>query len=115
MFIDISGNIGPAFVLTIIAGLATGIGSAIAYFIKKPRMIYLSFSLGFSAGVMIYVSFVELLPQALENVGEILGISAFFIGVIFIGIIDMLIPKRKTLIISSYPLRLLEFERMLFL
>ena len=46
MFIDISGNIGPAFVLTIIAGLSTGIGSAIAYFIKKPRMIYLSFSLG---------------------------------------------------------------------
>ena len=92
---DISGNIGFAFVLTIIAGLSTGIGSAIAYFIKKPRMIYLSFSLGFSAGVMIYVSFVELLPQALENVGEILGISAFFIGVIFIGIIDMLIPKEK--------------------
>jgi len=68
LFIDISGNIGFAFVLTIIAGLSTGIGSAIAYFIKKPRMIYLSFSLGFSAGVMIYVSFVELLPQALENV-----------------------------------------------
>ena len=95
LFIDISGNIGPAFVLTIIAGLSTGIGSAIAYFIKKPRMIYLSFSLGFSAGVMIYVSFVELLPQALENVGEILGISAFFIGVIFIGVIDMIIPKEK--------------------
>ena len=50
---DISGNIGIAFALTIIAGLSTGIGSAIAYFIKKPRMIYLSFSLGFSAGVMI--------------------------------------------------------------
>ena len=92
---DISGNIGFAFVLTLIAGLSTGIGSAIAYFIKKPRMIYLSFSLGFSAGVMIYVSFVELLPQALENVGEFLGISAFFIGVIFIGFIDMLIPKEK--------------------
>jgi len=58
-------------------------------------MIYLSFSLGFSAGVMIYVSFVELLPNALENVGEILGITAFFIGVIFIGIIDMVIPKEQ--------------------
>ena len=95
LFIDVSGNIGPAFALTIIAGLSTGIGSAIAYFIKKPRMIYLSFSLGLSAGVMIYVSFVELLPQALENVGEILGVSAFFIGIIFIGIIDMLIPKAQ--------------------
>jgi zinc transporter, ZIP family len=95
LFIDVSGNIGLAFVLTAIAGLSTGIGSAIAYFIRKPRMIYLSFSLGFSAGVMIYVSFVELLPNALKNVGEILGIAAFFIGVIFIGIIDMNIPKEK--------------------
>jgi ZIP family zinc transporter len=95
LFIDVSGNIGLAFVLTAIAGLSTGIGSAIAYFIRKPRMIYLSFSLGFSAGVMIYVSFVELLPNALENVGEILGIAAFFIGVIFIGIIDMIIPKEQ--------------------
>jgi len=95
LFIDVSGNILLAFALTTIAGLSTGIGSAIAYFIKKPRMIYLSFSLGFSAGVMIYVSFVELLPQALENVGEVLGISAFFIGVLFIGVIDMLIPEEK--------------------
>jgi len=88
-------NVEIALLLTVIAGLSTGIGSAIAYFIKKPKMIYLSFSLGFSAGVMIYVSFVELLSQALENVGEFLGISSFFIGVIFIGIIDMIIPKEK--------------------
>jgi ZIP family zinc transporter len=65
LFIDVSGNIGLAFALTAIAGLSTGIGSAIAYFIKKPRMIYLSFSLGFSAGVRIYVSFVELLPKSI--------------------------------------------------
>jgi len=88
-------NVEIALLLTVIAGLSTGIGSAIAYFIKKPKMIYLSFSLGFSAGVMIYVSFVELLSQALENIGEFLGISSFFIGVIFIGIIDMIIPKEK--------------------
>jgi ZIP family zinc transporter len=58
-------------------------------------MIYLSFSLGFSAGIMIYVSFVELLPQALENDSKIIGTIAFFIGIIFIGIIDMMIPKEK--------------------
>ena len=92
---DISGNIGIAFILTIIAGLSTGIGSAIAFFIKKPKMIYLSFSLGFSAGVMIYVSFVELFPNAIETVGELFGVIAFFIGIIFIGIIDMLIPETK--------------------
>ena len=93
--IDISGNINLALLLTVIAGLSTGIGSVIAYFIKKPKMIYLSFSLGFSAGVMIYVSFVELLPGALEAMGQVLGVVAFFIGVAFIGIIDILIPEEK--------------------
>ena len=92
---DVSGDIGFALLLTILAGLSTGIGSAIAYFIKKPKMIYLSFSLGFSAGVMIYVSFVELLPGALEVIEQILGIAAFFVGIIFIGVIDILIPKEK--------------------
>lgn len=90
-----TGNVGLAFLLTTIAGLSTGIGSAIAYFIKKPKMIYLSFSLGFSAGVMVYVSFVELLPQALEHVGEVLGVTAFFLGIIFIGFIDMVIPEKE--------------------
>lgn len=84
-----------ALLLTALAGLSTGIGSAIAYFIKNPKMIYLSFSLGFSAGVMVYVSFVELLPKALEGAGEISGLVAFFIGILFIGVIDMVIPKEK--------------------
>jgi len=82
-----------AFILTILAGLSTGIGSAIAYFIKKPKMIYLSFSLGFSAGVMIYVSFVELLPRAILTIGNITSIIAFFIGIVFIASIDMVIPE----------------------
>jgi ZIP family zinc transporter len=92
---DVSGNIILALILTALAGLSTGLGSAIAYFIKRPKTIYLSFSLGFSAGVMIYISFMELLPKGLEVVGEALGVTAFFIGVIFIGLIDMLIPEVK--------------------
>jgi len=86
-------NIWIAFALTIIAGLSTGIGSAIAYFIKKPKLIYLSFSLGFSAGVMIYVSFVELLAGSVDEIGEKWSVVAFFIGVIFIGVIDQFIPE----------------------
>jgi ZIP family zinc transporter len=88
-------EIGVALLLTTVAGLSTGIGSAIAYFIKKPKMIYLSFSLGFSAGVMIYVSFMELLPKAIEGVGEVFGIAAFFIGIILIGFIDMVVPEAE--------------------
>jgi ZIP family zinc transporter len=81
-----------ALVLTTLAGLSTGIGSAIAYFIKKPKVIYLSLSLGFSAGVMVYVSFIELLPDAMENIGHIFGVIAFFIGILVIGMIDFFIP-----------------------
>jgi len=90
---DVSGNIGWALLLTVIAGLSTGIGSAIAYFIKKPRIAYLSFSLGLSAGVMIYISFMELLPGSFEAVGEVWGLVAFFIGIAAIGLIDLLIPE----------------------
>jgi ZIP family zinc transporter len=85
--------VGIALALTTIAGLSTGIGSAIAYFIKKPRVTYLSFSLGVSAGVMIYISFVELLPDASETVGEFWGLAAFFMGIGVIGLIDFLIPE----------------------
>jgi ZIP family zinc transporter len=90
---DVSGNIGWALLLTVIAGLSTGIGSAIAYFIKKPKISYLSFSLGLSAGVMIYISFMELLPGSFKAVGEVWGLVAFFIGIAAIGLIDLLIPE----------------------
>lgn len=91
--VDVSANVGLAFALTAVAGLSTGIGSAIAYFIRKPKIIYLSFSLGVSAGVMIYISFMELLPDASETVGEFWGLAAFFMGIVVIGLIDMLIPE----------------------
>jgi len=89
----VSANVFVALMLTVIAGLSTGIGSAIAYFIKRPRIAYLVFSLGLSAGVMLYISFMELLPDAFEAIGEWRGLVAFFIGIAFISLIDMLIPK----------------------
>ncbi|MDO8896321.1 MAG: zinc transporter ZupT, partial [Bacteroidales bacterium] len=53
-----------AFSLTLFAGLSTGIGSAIALMAKRTNIKFLTISLGFSAGVMIYVSFVEILQKA---------------------------------------------------
>ena len=88
-------SVGTALFLTTMAGLSTGIGSAIAYFIRKPKMVYLSFSLGLSAGVMIYVSFMELLPNAIEGIGEARGIAAFFVGILLIGVIDLAIPEAE--------------------
>ncbi len=86
-------NILLAFLLTTFAGLSTGIGSLIAYFFKKPKMSYLSLGLGLSAGVMIYVSFVELLPLGIEGLGDVWGIIVFFIGILFIMLIDFLVPE----------------------
>ncbi len=90
-----------AFSLTLFAGLSTGIGSAIAFFTKRTNTRFLSVSLGLSAGVMIYVSFVELLADAIstlstlhgESMGTLYAVLAFFGGILMIMIIDALVPK----------------------
>jgi ZIP family zinc transporter len=91
-----------AFFLTAIAGLSTGIGSLIALVAKKTNKNFLSFSLGFSAGIMIYVSFMEMMPQGLSELTHVYGektgtlylILSFFAGIIFINLIDFLIPEQ---------------------
>lgn len=96
-----TGNFWFAFGLTLFAGLSTGIGSALAFFTKTTSTRFLSVSLGFSAGVMVYVSFVEILPkatQALETgFGETLAawysVGAFFAGILIIALIDKMIPS----------------------
>lgn len=90
-----------AFLLTLFAGLATGIGSMIAFFAKRTNTAFLSVSLGFSGGVMIYVSFVEIFPKALEELvgahgeqtGTLYTVLAFFGGMLLIGLIDKFIPS----------------------
>jgi zinc transporter, ZIP family len=85
-------DIGFAFLLTVIAGLSTGIGSTIAFFIRTPKYSYLSFLLGISAGVMIYISFTELLGTAIEDVGFLQANIAFFAGIVVFAAVDILIP-----------------------
>lgn len=90
-----------AFLLTAIAGLSTGIGSLIALLAKQTNKNFLCASLGFSAGIMIYVSFMEMMPQAgvelLSAYGDKMGtlymIIAFFSGIALINLIDFAIPK----------------------
>lgn len=96
-------NVLFAFGLTTIAGLSTGIGSAIAFFAKGTNTKFLSVSLGFSAGVMIYVSMVEIFADANVILNEILGerggtamtACSFFAGVLLAGLIDKLIPSEE--------------------
>ena len=56
-----------ALLLATLAGLCTGIGSAIAFFIKRLKGWQLALILGFSAGVMTYVSFAGLFAHAVEQ------------------------------------------------
>lgn len=93
-------NVALAFLLTTLSGLATGIGGAIVFFTKRTNTKFLSVSLGFSAGVMIYVSLVEMFREADELLQAALGarqgnmaaILAFFGGMLLIAIIDRLVP-----------------------
>ena len=78
--------------LTFIAGLSTGLGSLISFFVKDFKRSYLHFSMGLSAGVMVYVSFMELLPRSVEGLGFFHANMFFFGGVLFIMLIDFLIP-----------------------
>ena len=90
-----------AFALTLFAGLSTGIGSALAFFAKRTNTRLLTISLGFSAGVMIYVSFVEIYKKSNDiltlELGDQLGtyyaILGFFFGILVIGLIDRLVPS----------------------
>jgi ZIP family zinc transporter len=92
-----------AFGLTLIAGLSTGIGSAMAFFAKRTNTNFLSVALGFSAGVMIYISFVELYAHGehsfVQEYGDKLGSTynfLFFIGgILLIAIIDRLVPSAE--------------------
>lgn len=94
-------NVTYALILTLLAGLSTGIGSLIAFFAKRTNRKFLSFSLGFSAGVMIYISFVELFAKSAEILstdygqrwGQIAAVVSFFGGILFIALIDRLVPS----------------------
>ncbi|MCF7836548.1 zinc transporter ZupT [Candidatus Gracilibacteria bacterium] len=89
-----------AFALTLFAGLSTGIGGALVCLTKRTNTKVLSIALGFSAGVMIYVSFMEILPEASKLIGANLGILqggwitlvVFFGGILLSALIDKSIP-----------------------
>lgn len=90
-----------ALILTSLAGLATTIGAAFAFISKKPSVRLLAVGLGFSGGVMLAVSFVELLPSSIDeflNAGLtdsesfFWGNFWFFIGILAIFIIDISLP-----------------------
>jgi ZIP family zinc transporter len=77
---------------SLIAGLSTGLGSLAAFFIKDLKHSYLSLLMGFSAGVMIQISFIELLFSSVMETGFLTANIAFFLGIATIASTDFLIP-----------------------
>lgn len=96
-------NFALALGLTLFAGLSTGIGSTMAFLSKSFNPKFLAGSLGFSAGVMIYVSLVEIFVKAKDSLTVIYGIKqgnwltviAFFGGIALIALIDWLVPSHE--------------------
>ena len=94
-------NLWVAIGLTVFAGMATAIGSIIAFSAKRTDYRFLSVATGFSAGVMLYVSFVEIFYKGLRSLSEGYGeywgnwinVASFFGGMLLIGLIDNLIPS----------------------
>ncbi|WP_363322815.1 zinc transporter ZupT [uncultured Muribaculum sp.] len=95
-------NIVVALLLTLVAGMATAVGALMAFFTKKGNNHHLSGALGLSAGVMVYVSFMELVPDAVEEMGAVVAdprtamfyvLLSFFGGMGLIALIDWLVPE----------------------
>ncbi len=97
------GNFWLAFGLTVFAGMGTAVGAVIAFFAKRTNYRFLSLGTGFAAGVMLYISFMEILPEGAEALAEAYGetggqwanVGAFFLGIALIAIIDALVPSAE--------------------
>ena len=79
-------------ILSTAAGLSTLIGGALGVVAKQPGPRFMAMTLGFSAGVMLHVSFVELLQAAVESAGFAPAHIAFFAGMVVMFLVDVLIP-----------------------
>ena len=86
------GTVGFALLLSALAGLSTSLGSLLGLFVHHPGPRFMALTLGFSGGVMILVSFVELLQGGIEAVGFAPAHLAFFGGMVVMFLIDVLVP-----------------------
>ena len=91
-----------AFLLTLLAGGATSIGAALGVLGRGTNPKLLAGGLGLSAGVMLYVSFMELMPQGAQVLsggeqvtagGGAAAALAFFVGIALIAVLDRLVPE----------------------
>jgi zinc transporter, ZIP family len=85
-------DVAFALMLSALAGLSTTIGGLLGFMVRKPGPRFMSLALGFSAGVMILISFVELLAEGIQAVGFMPAHLAFFAGMGGMFLLDLAIP-----------------------
>lgn len=98
-----NNHVLPALLMCALAGLSTGIGGLMGVTAKKTNTTFLTFALGLSAGVMVYISFAEMMPESLHLLSvsyggkraELVRLAFFFAGMALIAIIDKLIPEEE--------------------
>ncbi len=92
-----------AFALTAAAGFSTVLGSAITFLARSTNRSLMAGALGFSGGVMVYVSLVEIFPKARaslaaqhgDNFASWMATAAFFGGLLLVALMDALVPSRE--------------------
>jgi len=88
-----------SFGLTFIVGASTALGSLFSFFVKETNKKILAIAFGFAAGIMIYASFMSILPEGIElideytgkDIGHIMGMIGFFGGILIIALIEKLV------------------------
>ncbi|MBM3314366.1 zinc transporter ZupT [candidate division WOR-3 bacterium] len=85
-------NFVYALVLSALAATATTLGSLLGMAVRRPGKRFMAFSLGFSAGVMMFVSFAELLLSSISEIGFARAAIGFFGGMGVMFVVDLLVP-----------------------
>jgi ZIP family zinc transporter len=86
-----SSAILNAFLLSLLAGLGTGLGGLLAV-LRKPGKRSFGCLMGIAAGVMISLSFLEMVNEAWRLQGFLTATIGFAAGAVFMLVIDILIP-----------------------
>lgn len=101
------GSVGVALLVTTLAGLATSIGSLLAMAIRPSNRWAMTLAMGFSAGAMLLISFVELLPAAAAQFGggsrgTWLALAAFLVAFGLAAVADAVVPDEPSPVVSGH-------------
>ena len=91
------------FLITLFAGLSTTLGGLVVFFGNTKKLNWLSFTMSFAAGVMLYVSLIEILPESYfefkhtndQNTALLYVLGFFIFGVLFGVFTDKILPEQK--------------------